>query len=319
MYFTREALEQASGEAVSRYRAERFRPFMMVADIGCGIGGDTLALAQHTNVLAVDVDPLRLAMAEQNAIAYGVRERVRFLCADIRTSPLPGVDAIFVDPDRRPKGKRRLGVEDWQPPLGVIREWTRKVPAVGVKMAPGVDLAELADFDAEVEFISVGGELKECVLWFGPLRTARRRATLLGQRCNSITGLEVPAIPLSEPRAYLYDPDPAVIRAGLVNVVAAQIGASQLDQDIAYLTSDKLCETPYARPYRIEEAMPFELKRLRAALQARDVGRLTVKRRGSPVDPDDLIRRLRLRGTEHRMLFLTHVAGKPVALIAERS
>src|SRR5262249_19534539 len=67
MYFTREALEQASGAAVSRHRAGRFAAYPAVLDLCCGIGADTIALAAAgCRVTAVDSDPLRLAMAVEN-------------------------------------------------------------------------------------------------------------------------------------------------------------------------------------------------------------------------------------------------------------
>ena len=114
---------------------------------------------------------------------------------------------------------------------------------------------------------------------------------------------------------YLYEPDPAVMRAGLVTDLAAQIGAHQLDADIAYLTSNSLTPTPFARPFAIEADMPFSQKRLREKLRAMNVGRVTVKKRGSPLDPDDFARSLRLKGDEERILFLTHVQGKAWILI----
>jgi hypothetical protein len=95
------------------------------------------------------------------------------------------------------------------------------------------------------------------------------------------------------------------------------LGAARIDPEIAYLTADECVPTPWARAYRIEEAMPFGLKRLREWLRARGVGRVTVKKRGSPLEPEELQRQLRLRGEESRILFLTKVSGKPYVLIAE--
>jgi len=75
MFFTSDALEQASGEAIARYRARRFAAagYTRIADLGCGIGGDALALAgvPGTRVIGVDRDPLRLKMARANVCAYG--------------------------------------------------------------------------------------------------------------------------------------------------------------------------------------------------------------------------------------------------------
>jgi hypothetical protein len=254
-------------------------------------------------------------MAAENLGAYGRRERMTFREADLTEMPMPEVEGIFFDPGRRAGGRRRLSVSEYEPPLQMIESWRERVPAVGVKLAPGIDLDELSPFDGEQEFLSVEGELKECVLWLGPLRTASRRATVLPGGDSLMLEGPAPAPQVSGPGRYLYDPDPAILRAGLVTVLAGQLNARQLDPSIAYLTADALGPTPFARGYAVEEAMPFELKRLREWLRVRRVGRLTVKRRGSPVDPDDLVRRLKLDGPEERVLFLTRVGDRPLALI----
>jgi len=180
MYFTREALEVASGEIVSAYRAERFRKFEVVGDFGCGIGGDTLTFAADgRRVVAVDSDPVRVRMAEANAEACGWAERVQVRGADLLTDPLPDVPAAFADPGRRAGGQRFLSIADYLPPPG---ELLKRLPAgfpIAYKLAPGVNRDDGTAFGGELEFISVDGELKESVLWLGELRTTARRATLL--------------------------------------------------------------------------------------------------------------------------------------------
>jgi hypothetical protein len=321
MYFTREALEQASGEAIARYHARRFAGSRAALDLGCGIGGDSLALAEHCRVTGIDLDPLRLRMAAENLAAYDRRERASFIQGDLTAQALPEADAFFFDPARRVEGRRKFSVRQYRPPLAAVQAWLPRLPAGGVKISPGVALDELVPYDCEVEFISERGELKECALWFGAFKSAARRATLL--QADAIhTLLPDPAAaasvaPPGPPLAYLYEPDPAVLRAGLVTTLAAQLGARQLDPDIAYLTAPDLRPTAFARAFAIEAALPFQLKRLREALRARHVGRATVKKRGSPLEPDSLIRRLRLSGPEERIVFLTHVLGEPWAFIAQ--
>lgn len=314
MYFTREALEQASSWEVARYRAERYRGVGRALDLGCSIGSDALALGEFTRVMGIDIDPLRLAMAQANASALEVK--LDLVQADLRQLPTADVKAAFFDPARRVEGRRAFSVADYHPPLSIIDNWLPGIPALGVKVSPGVDLAELARYDCEVEFISLRRDLKEAALWFGPFKTAGRRATLLPGR-HTLTAEAIPELPLSEPGAYLYEPDPAVLRAGLVTVVGAEIGAAQLDPEIAYLTSNTKVETPFARVWAVEDWLPFQLKRLRAYLRERNVGRVTVKKRGSPILPEDLIRDLRLEGEEEKVLFLTQMKGKPVVVVAE--
>ena len=321
MYFTREGLEQASGEAIARYRARRFAGMETALDLGCGLGADSLALAEHCQVTGFDLDPLRLAMAAENVAAYGRAARASFVAGDLTQVDLPPADAFFFDPARRENGRRKFSVRQYLPPLDTVRAWLPRLPAGGAKISPGVDLAELTGYDAEIEFISERGELKECALWFGAFKAAARRATLVdAQTINTL--LADPAAeaiaPPGLPLAYLYEPDPAVLRAGLVTTLAAQLGARQLDADIAYLTAPDLRATPFAHAFAIEAALPFQLKRLREALRARQVGVVTVKKRGSPLEPEALIKQLRLSGPEERIVFLTHVLGEAWALIGTR-
>jgi hypothetical protein len=318
MYFTREALEQASPQPVSAYRAERFQGFDQLLDLGCSIGSDTLNMASLTHTTGIDKDDLRLAMAQANAAALGRAGSFDFIRCDLR-DPLPinpgDHIGIFFDPGRRSGGRRIHSVRDYNPPLEIISTWLGSFPAIGVKISPGVEKAEIAHYDAELEFVSLGGKLKEALLWFGPLKSAERRATILPGP-HTFTGEErIGKLPLSEPLRYIYEPDPAVIRAGLVAQLGERIGGVQLDADIAYLTAEKNIPNPYARAWEVEDWLPFNLKRLREYLRARNLGKVTVKKRGSPLQPEELIHRLRLSGDEERVLFLTHLDGAPITII----
>jgi hypothetical protein len=318
LYFTREALEQASSWEIAIYRAERCRPFNRLVDLGCSAGSDSLALAGVAPTVGFDLDELRLRMAQANAGAMCVDSRLAFAQADL-LKPLPlslgdrGL-ALFFDPGRRAGGKRLRSVREYEPPLNVIRDWLGACPALGVKISPGVRLAEVEGLKAEIEFISLAGELKEAVLWFGPLKTVERRATLLPGG-HTLTEVPGSSLQVSTPGAYLYEPDPAVMRAGLVQTLGAQLDAWQIDADIAYLSCNQLVETPFARHWTVEDWFPFSLKRLRAYLRERKVGRVTVKKRGSPLQPEELIHELRLEGEDERVLFLTHVRGKAVVVV----
>ena len=326
MFFTRAGLEQATAEPVAAHRAARFAAAgaRTVADLGCGIGGDALALAATGAAVAgVDLDLVRLMMAAANADAYGLAERFLPIQADLRHLPPLPAEAFFFDPARRAGGgargapSRRLhSVADYQPPLSLIDAWRPVVPRGAVKVSPGIDYAELPP-SVEAEFVSLGGEVKEAVLWYGELRTAARRATLLPGG-HTLSGDNDEVAPVAAPQAYLYEPDGAVIRAHLVGLLAGQLEAALIDPQIAYLTADALRPTPFARAYAIDDAFPFQLKRLRAYLRQRGVGQVTIKKRGSPLEPDALRQALRLRGENEAVLFLTQVAGRHTVLIGAR-
>lgn len=321
MYFTREALEQASGEMVGLYRASHFAEFDGVGDLCCSIGGDAIAMAHYGQVQAVDIDPVRLAMAAENAKVYGVGARILWLEADLTQLQLPSVQAAFFDPARRAGSRRITRLADYVPPVSLVQTWQKSLRRLGMKVAPGITDAELNALQpAQVEFISVAGDMKEATLWFGEGFSAGRRATLLRAGAEPISLAaegEVPPAPLSAPLAYLYEPDPAILRARLVAQVAAQLDAAQLDEQIAYLTSNQFTHTPLARCWRVLDWLPFNLKPLRARLRDMDAGPVTVKKRGSPVDTDALARQLSGTGSRALVVVLTQAEGRPVAMICE--
>ena len=324
MYFTREALEQASGERVGTYRAGHFAQFEAVGDLCCSIGGDAIVLAAHNaNIVvhAIDIDPLRLAMAAENARVYGVGERIRWIEADLTQVLLPAVQAAFFDPARRAGNRRAVRLADYAPPVNLVHAWRKNLQLIGVKVAPGITDAELGSLRPEqVEFISVDGDMKEATLWFGDDVPPGRRATLLrqGQMPITLDAAPISTRPsLSPPQAYLYEPDPAILRAHLVEQVALDLGAAQLDEQIAYLTSNQFTPTPLARCWRVLDWLPFNLKPLRARLRQMDAGPVTVKKRGSPVDTDALARQLSGDGAHELVVVLTQAEGRPVAMICE--
>lgn len=319
MYFTREALEQATGEVAAGHRATRFALYGVMADLCCGIGGDALALAASgLRVHAVESDPLRLAMARANALALGVEDRITFREADALAAPLPDVRAAFADPARRAEGRRNLNPEDYTPSLSALRARFAPDFPLAVKIAPGVAWDDISGLGAEAEFISVEGELKECVLWFGPLRTVARRATLLPTGLSLAADSSSTSPPLAAPGAYLFDPDPAVVRAGLAGLLAGRLRIAPIDHTVQLFTGNELVASPFVTAYRVDFAARLHAVELRRHLRERGVGRVTVVKRGSMIDADQLEGKLKLAGSEHRVVLLTRAAGEPVMIVCER-
>ena len=178
MFFTRDGLEQASGEQAAAHSARRFAGLALVADLCCGIGGDLTALATAAErVLAVDADFDNLQFATRNAAVYGAFGAVLPVCSDVRDLKRTGIPAAFIDPARR-AGGRRLRAGDSDPPLSWCFALADQVPRVCVKAAPGLAHA-LIPAGWEVEFVALGRNLKEALLWSPGFATTARRATVL--------------------------------------------------------------------------------------------------------------------------------------------
>ncbi|OEV11960.1 THUMP-like domain-containing protein [Streptomyces nanshensis] len=335
MYFTPDGLEQSTRASVAAYRAERFRREApgqgRTADLCCGMGGDAIALARAgMRVLAVDRDPLTCDVVRANAAALGLADSVEVRCQEARDVDVSGCDAVFADPARRGGKGRIFDPEAYSPPLSWAVEVARGAPYSAVKVAPGIP-HEAVPEDAEAEWISDAGDVKEAVLWFGTghrtpdaARSSRSsegstsssvRATLLPDG-SSLRSRGLPDPPAGPVGRFLYEPDGAVVRAHLVAEVAAELpGGRLIDPTIAYVTCDEAQFTPYATGYEITDVLPFQLKRLRALLRERGVGVAAIKKRGSAVDPAELRKKLRLEGPHECTVFLTRVAGAPTVLL----
>ena len=317
LLFTEEGLQQSTRASVAALHVGRYAEAGAgpVLDLCCGIGGDLLPLAAAgLAVTGVDRDPLTAAVARANVAALGLRATV--LIADVTGVDLRGATGVFVDPSRRTTRARIFHPAAYSPPLDAVLAMAEVVPATGAKLGPGVPHGVLPR-GAEAEWVSDGGDVLECGLWFGPLAgSAARRATLLPSG-TTVTGDGSARAPVGPVGRFLHEPDGAVIRSGLVAEVADPLGATLLDPTIAYLSTDAPVRSPFVTSYEVTEALPFGLKRLRGVLRARGVGSLTVKKRGTAVEPETLRRQLRLRGDSAATVVLTRVAGAQTALLVE--
>jgi hypothetical protein len=319
MYFTPDGLEQATRLRVAEHRAARLvaSSANTLIDLGCGIGGDLLAGARAGLTCAgVDLDPVRVAVAAANLAALDLPGAVTV--ADATTVDPSGFDVAFADPARRTGRGRSFDVDDWTPPWPFVERLLTRDSCV--KVAPGIPHG-LVPEGVEAEWVSDHGEVKEAALWSGRLATTARRATVIGDG-GLATLTEDDAPPLGEGgvevRAvggFLYEPDGAVIRAGLVTAVAAGVGGGLVDEHIAYVTSDESFRTPFARGYQVVDELPYREKALRAALRERGIGSLTIKKRGVDIVPEELRKRLALVGDDEATIVLTRVAGRGTVLL----
>lgn len=315
MYFTPDGLEQSTRLRVAEHRAARVaaaRP-SSVLDVGCGIGGDLVAFSRAGLTAAgIDRDPLRVAVASANLTVLGLDGAVQV--ADAEALDLSGFGVVFADPARRTDRGRVFDPDAYSPPWPFVERLLQR-PAV-VKVAPGIP-HDLVPAGVEAEWVSEAGDLKEAVLWSPQLATVRRRATVIRpQGLATLTDEDDPADrTVRDVGGFLYEPDDAVIRAGLVTAVAAGVRGGLVDQHIAYVTADEAYTTPFARGYQVLEVLPYREKALKGALRERGIGRLTIKKRGVDVVPEDLRRRLALHGEQDATLVLTRVDGKGTALL----
>ena len=315
-WLDRQGLEQSTAEAVSRYKAQRFEG--PVWDLCCGIGSDAVSLAAHCDVMAVDVNPAACLRTEWNAEAYDVSGRIRTQCADVMQ--LDGLEGlVHIDPDRRAGSSGRVSrIEDYVPGLDFLRTLMPRCRGGAIKISPASNFGGKFP-DTEIELISLHGECKEATVWFGSLaRESLFRATVLPAG-ESIAGhpLEVlvPVVPLG---AYLYDPDPAVVRSGLVDVLADRLGLGRLDAAEEYLTSDTLVHSPFVQTFEVLSNLPNNDRDLKAWLRSSGIGSLEIKCRHIPIQADQMRRKLPLNGTNPGVIVFARLNGKARIVGARR-
>ena len=325
LLLTADTLEQAGRPELAARRAARLLAAgaASVADLGCAAGTDTVALARaDASVVAVDRDPVARELTAANAAALGLADRIRVVDADVvdlvATGNLLGCAAATLDPARRAGGRRLMDPDRWSPPWSTVTALLDRVPATVVKVAPGLDHDRVPD-GVEAEWVSVGGSIVEALLWGrGPTETWRRATLVRDGEVLELTAAADPGpAPVGPVRGWLHEPDPALIRSGLMSIVAADLGATLIDPTIAYLTSDAAADSPWVSSYRVTEVLPFGLKKLKALLRVRGIGRVVVKKRGSPIEPETLARQLRGPGTASAVVVVTRVAGAPTVLVCE--
>lgn len=324
MLFTESGLEQATRLRVAALHAGRFQQagLQRVADLGSGIGGDALALAAlDIRVTAVERDEVTAAIAAYNLAPWPTAEVVN---ADAAAFDLVGCDGVYLDPARRTSGhqntKRITDPADFSPTLDFAFGLADRLPT-GVKLGPGVD-RDLVPEGAEAQWVSVDGQVVELGVWFGVLARSgiARSALVIGQHgTHELTAAADSADAATGSLGeFVYEPDGAVIRARLIGDLARSLGATMLSDGIAYLTSDRAEQSPFATCFRVTDVMPFDERSLKKELASRGIGTLEIKKRGVDLDPAELRRRLAPKGPNSATLIVTRVAGRHTALLAHR-
>lgn len=320
MWLTRQGLEQATPEVVAQHKARRFAAASggdAVWDICCGVGGDAIALAEVRDVIAVDLDPAQACRTELNGKVYELGPRLATRVEDVCTLDLAG-KLVHADPDQRARGARSRRLEQSVPPLDWMQGLTQTARGGAIKVSPASNFGGKFP-DAEIELISLDGECKEATVWFGELRgESPWRATVLP------VGATLAGHPLDVPtdvRAigrYVYDPDPAIVRAGLVDLLTRETGLWRLDAAEEYLSSDAPVASPFVRAFEVLDILPNNVRAVRQAVRERGWGSVEIKCRHVKVDADAIRRRLPLEGSEPGVMLHARIDGKTRVILARR-
>lgn len=319
MWLDRVGYEQSTAESVARLKAQRFPAEQTVWDGCCGIGSDAVALASRGPVVAVDLQPAACQRTLWNAEVYEVADRVAFRLSDVAALPEFTDHLVHLDPDRRAEGAARATrLEDYAPGLEFLQNLATNGKGGAIKVGPASNFGGKFP-GAEIELISLEGECKEATIWYGELAGPHPcRATVLPSG-ESIAGHPLSAAADITPlQTYLYDPDPAIVRSGLVDLCAEQLSLNRLDAAEEYLTAETLVQSPFVTPFRVLAQLSNNDRELRRFLRGTSAGRYEIKCRHIPVQADALRRKLPVQGKELLTIFIARLQGTARMIVAER-
>ena len=327
MLFTEAGLEQASRLKVAAIHAGRFRSaeIKQVADLGCGIGAESMALASlGIEVKAFEIDEVTAAVATYNLAPF---ENASVEIADVEQLDLSGFEALYFDPARRelhgPKKastQRHFDPANFSPNYNFVIEQAITKPT-GIKLGPGHDKKQIPE-DCEAQWVSVDGDLVELGLWFGKLarENVSRSALLIdstGQHELTSSEKESPNADLAELGEYVYEPDNALIRSGLIADFAKPLELTLISPEIAYLSSNEKISSPWLRGYQVIDNLVFDRKKLKAYVRENNIGILEIKKRGSDISPEELRKQLSPKGEGAATLIVTRVGDAHRVLVAK--
>ena len=320
LLFTEAGLEQSSRLQAAALHAGRFRGAKLseVADLGCGIGAESLAFASvDLKVRAFEIDEVTAALATFNLGAF---DDVEVTHADVTTIDISQFEGLFFDPARRDSKERKFDPAEFSPNFDWVVEQARSKPT-GIKLGPGHPHEAIPE-DSEAQWLSIDGDLVELALWFNEVKRPKvaRAATLINAsgRHEIISENRISdSAPLDNLKRYIYEPDNAVVRSHLIAELAEQIDATLVAPQIAYLSSDAIIESPFVRGFEVLDEMSFDRKKLKSYLREKNIGTLEIKKRGADIVPEELRKELQLKGENAATLIVTRIGDAHRALVAK--
>lgn len=336
MLWTPNGVEQATRASVSVWRARRLvaAGITTVIDIGCGIGADALAfLDAGLSVVGIELDPATAVLAEHNLTTQPISHaQARVITGDgvmLLDKVLEQTDGqicVFLDPARRTTKGRTWRVADLSPSWSFVEAQLHASYASCVKLGPGFPRELLPD-EAEAVWVSDRGDLVECSLWRLPGeqdKAGTRSAMLLPSGVSARAELTAGDFDVAAPGKYLYEPDPAISRAGAEHAIAqAGPGSSphqlwRLATGVGYLSSNERIDTPFATAFEVIQILDHHLPSLRAWVKQERIGTLEIKKRAIDIDPAKLRKQLRLKGPNSATVVLTPTINGVQALVVRR-
>lgn len=330
-WVTDRSLQQATPWQVASLKAGWFAD-ARVHDLCCGIGGDSVRLAERGEVVGIDIDPLLLAFAQANAVNADSEATVDFRCRDVCSLTLNRKMAIHIDPDRRVGGKRSSDPHHYRPDWNQLLTMLPRSGSAVIKLAPAARVPEDAPPGHRC-WISLSGTVREQAWLHGGalersgLAAGQRSAISLDRRGRAAqfaapSDVSLNVTEVSQPLGWLIDPDAAIRAAGLTASFADRFALGAIGGPAGFLTAEQKLDdevAAFAVVNRVRWRGSADDRKLRAAMRKLDARPVTVKIRGVDRSPADLVRRFRKSGRRPVKLWIGRTHERVYAAITDAS
>lgn len=334
-YPHRLALEQCSGEAAARYKAELVSRLFpngaeAMADLTGGLGVDFSFVARHFKRAAyVERQEELCNLAMHNFPLLGLHHALVHHADGVEyLRQMSPVDLLFLDPARRDAaGRKTVLLEDCEPNvIELLPLLLEKSKVCILKLSTMLDLhqaLQALECVREVHVFAERGECKDLLLVLqSGYNNSHTPAVIYcaddAQRFFFTVAEEASATPsyTSTLGTYLYEPSAAVMKAGAFKQVAVNFAVKKLHPNSHLYTSDTLHADFPGRSFIIERTCGFGKRELKTFCADTPQANLTV--RNFPTTVADLRKRLKLREGGDVYLFATTLADESHCLIACR-
>lgn len=319
-------LQQSSSEATAKYKATLVRT-ESVADLTGGTGIDLFYLSEKRDASYFDINPDLCALVRHNYSVLHKSAVIQHSPAEKALASLLPNGEIYLDPSRRDNKQRKMvGFADCSPDVtALLPDILQKSEHVMLKASPMMDIRQaiisLNYHAREVHVVEWENECKEILFILD--RQQHENPTIIASDTSASRSLRFnleeeaqTTVQSSGVENYLYEPSPAILKAGAFKIITRKFPLQKLHQNThLYSSNSHIAEFP-GRIFKVLENVPYHPARLREMLPS---AKANITVRNFPESVAQIRKKLRLTdGGDSYLFAYTDYLNRKMICITER-